>query len=335
MAISKQMFECEYCGKLYKTEKGVAKHEEKCTKNPNHLIRKKEEKYKKYCTNEIEQIRQEATSPEHLIQLVEKFLLSKGIKITFTSYPSNFRLSVRNSHNSPKGYKQNWGGHSDKDGIPRGYPGWSGRWEGSIEVLDKGILGLKSNNISIDNLTTGGSFNDDIVPRLWFIQTGSGSCGHDFSMDGMLWLYDFPKMNEEYEKNNGKFDIINEEYFSAMITYSELYNKEQSKFIKHNNTYNHLESLTEKLNAKSRELSKVKTELTKSLKNKFNKENGKEIPLPPSAFLENNDAIMRLHENVSFKSKSEIPELKGIVSQIESLVNEIETYIKTKPEEFI
>jgi hypothetical protein len=34
---------------------------------------------------------------------------------------------VSNSHSSPEGFKQNWGGHGDKDGIPNGYPGWQGR----------------------------------------------------------------------------------------------------------------------------------------------------------------------------------------------------------------
>jgi len=35
--------------------------------------------------------------------------------------------SVSNSHSAPEGYLTNFGGYGTKDGVPRGYPGWTGR----------------------------------------------------------------------------------------------------------------------------------------------------------------------------------------------------------------
>jgi len=34
---------------------------------------------------------------------------------------------VSNSHSAPEGHAQNWCGNADSRGVPRGYPGWSGR----------------------------------------------------------------------------------------------------------------------------------------------------------------------------------------------------------------
>lgn len=75
-----------------------------------------------------------ATSPEHLLQMIEKLFYDNGIKITFENYPSSYSDCCSNSHRSPKDYKQNWC-HKHKD-LPRGYPGFYGRWEGKIEVIN-------------------------------------------------------------------------------------------------------------------------------------------------------------------------------------------------------
>lgn len=49
-----------------------------------------------------------------------------------------------NSHSAPRGKRRNWGGESDKLGVPRGYPGWRGRitfsalhWPFCGEVMGK------------------------------------------------------------------------------------------------------------------------------------------------------------------------------------------------------
>lgn len=72
-----------------------------------------------------------------LDQHCERRVSGRGKKAVYTESPKvqTVGLSwsvthsnmVSNSHSSPEGFKQNWCGYGDKDNIPRGYPGWSGR----------------------------------------------------------------------------------------------------------------------------------------------------------------------------------------------------------------
>lgn len=333
MAKATQTFECEFCGKPYKTLKGATNHEEKCPENPVNIAIEKAALEKKHCIPEIEEIRQTATSPEHLIQLVEEFLLSKGIKITFFDYPSRFNMSVSNSHNSPRGYKRNWGGRGDKDGIPRGYPGWSGRWEGKIEVIDPTILGIKKNDVDLYDLNY--LHNDGTPLDLWFIQTSGGSFGSKFSMSGMLWLYDFPKMYEEFTQGENEFDFLVDEYTDAIKQYHDYYTKERVKFIDQSSTSRQIKDLQRELDDLQSSLRQVSSTNKQYLTEKYNSEHGYKIELPPTAFLKNADMLKGIHGDLSHREFPPEADIPGAVKKINAISNKINYYIGRNPEDFI
>ena len=67
---------------------------------------------------------------EHVERRVDrkgKLTTSDKVKCVGLAWEITHSDMVSNSHSSPEGYPQNWGGYKDKDGVPRGYPGWSGR----------------------------------------------------------------------------------------------------------------------------------------------------------------------------------------------------------------
>jgi hypothetical protein len=97
-----------------------------------------------------------------------------GLTLTADTYCYN----SSNSHSRPRKGETNWGGTRDKDGVPRGYPGWRGRI-----------------TYAVTSSTTFGStyFND--TP----ICTGSGGGGDtNLSYDLTLWASDFPVIWEKH-----------------------------------------------------------------------------------------------------------------------------------------
>lgn len=94
--------------------------------------------------------------------------------------PLRYDDLISNSHSAPLDGKQNWCGNRDKDGYPRGYPGW----QGNIEIIST----CDSPSFSMsDTLTKMG------------ICTGSGggrgatSEGHNKqAYDVKIWLQDWP-----------------------------------------------------------------------------------------------------------------------------------------------
>lgn len=177
-------------------------------------------------TKEIEQIRLTATSPAHLIELLQAFWSKYGIKVAFKTYPNSFSLYISNSHNSPDGYKQNWAGRKTVEGIPTGYPGWCGVWEGDIEILDSCEIAQKNSHFS----TLTGTWSSSIM-NVWYIQTGTGSGGTSFRYDGMLWLYDFPLMRKQMETKENKLEILKNEYRVFVDEYRKVYSDERHAFV--------------------------------------------------------------------------------------------------------
>lgn len=331
MASKVESFKCEFCSRTFDDLKGAESHEKSCKNNPTNpdKIRKDAEmKAKKAAQSEVDQIRDCATSPEHLVQLLIAFFYSKGIKLHFSSYPSSFSLTVGNSHNSPQGYPR---GERNRiaEGVPTSYPGWTGKWEGSIEVIDPSILGIKDPRPSLFDFRDG-----KYGFRIPWLQTGSGNFGDRFSIGGILWLYDFPKMLEEYETSNGPEKLAIHNYEQSLFDYHKEFQKGRREFIEKDSTSLDLEHLMKELNKIQSELSKAKTNNQKYLTNQYNEQKGFKIPLPPSAFTLSYE-IMGIHADVSHKTMEKPEEHKGILERIIKAEREIRSILENNPERFI
>jgi hypothetical protein len=282
---------------------------------------------KKQLNKEIEDIRLTATSPYDLIKKLQEFWLKYGIKVTFDSYPCTFSLGVSNSHNSPKGYSTNWCGCRDKDNIPRGYPGWQGRWEGTVEILDTCTITKKG--LYFSGLL--GSWSDSLMD-VWYIQTGSGGGGDRFQYDGMLWLYDFPKMHEEFELRGGRVEILKEDYTILLKRYYTQYTQEKEKFSRTNPVMMQCDQFLDTLESLKSTLTASKNQLHEHLTQKFNKQHAKKMPEINSAFDVSQTRLKEIYVAVNNQKTTTHPELQGIFETIENRTKEITDYLDEHPE---
>lgn len=336
MAKKTEVFNCDYCEKSYKTLLGANKHELTCSKNPNtkeNIAKKKENAKRDYYKNKAEDIRLTATSPLEVVTRVADLLLEYGIKIKFNSYPTNFNEKVSNSHNSPIDYKKypsNWCGNNTKHGVPTGYPGYSGRWAGKIEVLKDSPY--KGNRIGLSDLTNGAS---SLPFRFPYINTGSGSSGDNFSMDGMFFIYDFPMMEKEYLNKIDNLEHVEKEYMSTLRNYHKLYINERNKTIKADKELNDIVKIQQELTNMYDKTRVIKESINQAVIDKYNSEKGYKLPNPPSAFLSNSQEIMKIHADVSFSVNHTEHDKSGIISKIDELDKRIKVYIDKNPEIFV
>lgn len=282
----------------------------------------------KQFTKEIEHIRVTATSPQHLIELLQTFWLKHGLKVTFTNYPSTFSLCISNSHNAPKGFKTNWNNLGDKDNIPKGYPGWSGTWKGNIEVLDTSKF--KAKEIYFSALTS--EWHTVSIMNVWYIQTGSGGGGANFSYEGMLWLYDFPLMQKEFESRGGRVEVLKKEYQQAIETYLWEYEKEKSCFIDHDPELKEGYRLKEELSSLVTILNAYTSQLTRDLIRRFNEQYDIELPKIDSAFDVDQTQLKNAYLSTKPKKATTKPELQDLITHINKTKQEFNTYIDQHPE---
>lgn len=327
MASIVTLHKCEYCSYTAKTRKAVTSHENKCSKNPKNIAAAKQ---LSALNQEIEDIRLNTTSIPDLIKRITTFLLSKGIELTLTSYPDRWSDCVSNSHYSPKGYRRNWGGDGDKHGIPRGYPGWSGQLRGTIKIIDPTILGIKKQEISFSDLT--GSWSDPIM-NIPYLQSGNGSWGTYFSGDSRFWLYDFPKMHEEWKTNQGEYNLLSKEYNQKIAVLSSEFQKAQNTWVESQDSYLTLKNYSEQFNALAKDLQDIQEKTKKYLKNEYTKNNPIDLPTIPSAFIDNK--AYQNAANLNIISQINNPEITIIFEQLQELSQKLSTYKADYPEYFI
>ena len=166
-----------------------------------------------------------------------------GVQMTelyFNNIQWNNKCS--NSHSAPIGYKTNWCGYGDKDGIPRGYPGWKGWMKGKLTAW-KSISSteLKENKDSFGQKIPG-------------LNTGSGGGGENFEFELELFVYDFPLIYEKFKESLDKRDLIEKQYdirkaedqAYLLKRQSFIYNNEELKKV--NNIISDTETQISKLN---------------------------------------------------------------------------------------
>lgn len=132
-------------------------------------------------------VREAATSLPDAIERLIAYCKTLGIKLQFTEYPDRLD-DVRNSHGSPVGFPRHsgWDGDAKNDKIPETYPGFYGSWKGSI----RGRCPMKSCYNGSREIDLRCLF-DHVVEGFY---SGTGNPSKDFSIEGYMFLYDFPKM---------------------------------------------------------------------------------------------------------------------------------------------
>ena len=131
-----------------------------------------------------------------------------------------FNDEVSNSHGSPLNGETNWGGY--KKHLPRGYPGWSGKIECSVD------LGHQKNhfNRGANQYLFGSIHNNQCGFRGFHTSSGCpGSTSGEYPMDIGFYLFldDFPLLKKRYEKWKilSSFEV-NKNWVDAHLAYSQL-----------------------------------------------------------------------------------------------------------------
>lgn len=320
-------FQSEHCGTVLKTETGAIKHEEKCPKND--VAKKEKAKRQSEFAKELEEIRTTSTSIHEAVMRVVELWRANGVSVNFISYPSAFSMQVRNTHDSPKGYPQN---RESKPGLPKGYPGWQGRWSGTIEIVDPKKLG--SGYASFQDLcgTWGPCGN---LGGVTFFKIGCGGAGKsDFSYSGMMYLYDFPKMHQEFIDNGEEYKVLESEYNTSISDYRKVFLELQREHVEENPEYVKLSRMVENLSKSILELEHAKSKLADSIRQKFTENYDVPIPKPASIFV-NDGAVMSAVCTTQRKGVKVHPKMEELMTYMSSLASKIQTYKDDNPELFV
>lgn len=164
-------------------------------------------------TSILKQFSREPTTMDELAQLViditDHKVKKHQVRVVGFAWNLGRSSSVSNSHNSPEGYPQNWGG---KKGLPDGYPGWQGRvW---IRYSPSCLPSFGSDPIrhTLTHTGTGGggTYNGpwELINATRFKYLGNRSLNRDiypeincYSWDYKIFDYDWPLIAEAYEKD--------------------------------------------------------------------------------------------------------------------------------------
>lgn len=134
-------WKCPFTKKIYETRSGYRRHLLKLRKTRNVACNFKKLRQAAYnvAMNALEKARTleeiEDVVMKHYSDMMQyawgnspaKLEIAKKIKMTaFSLARMSYSTKVSNSHSSPRKGKTNWGGYRDKEGIPKGYPGFRG-----------------------------------------------------------------------------------------------------------------------------------------------------------------------------------------------------------------
>jgi hypothetical protein len=180
--ITVEMYKCSICKKTHTTKKSALSCQVNCRKKA------KENEKRKKAFEKSESIRLTATSLKDIFVKLNEYLREyHQVRIDFDSYPS--RIGMQSiTHNAPIGVRTSWTSN-DSEGKPTSYLAFTGRWEGTVFNLD-GTLSSKTFGELI------GTFSSN---SFRFLHTGTGSSGTKFSIDGCMFLQDFPIIHSKYE----------------------------------------------------------------------------------------------------------------------------------------
>ena len=325
--LAPKAYQCDHCRTVLKTEAGAIKHEEKCPKND--VAKMAKAKLRSEFSKELQEIQETSASIHEVVMRVVELWRKYGVNVNFSSYPSAFSMHVRNTHDSPKGYPQNWG---SKPGLPKGYPGWEGRWAGTVEIIDPKKSGISS--VSLLDLcgTWGQCGNLDCVT---FFKPGCGGGGtKGFSYSGMMFLYDFPKMHKEFIDNGEEYKVLESGYNTSISDYRKAFLELCREHVEKNPEYVKISKMIEDLNKSIDELVHAKSKLADSIRQQFTESYDVPIPKPTSIFV-NDGVVMSTVCNTQRVGAKVHPKMEELMTYVSELASKIGTYKGDNPELFI
>jgi hypothetical protein len=264
-----------------------------------------------------ETIMSDAESFSDVIEILIDGLQTLGVKLSFTTYPNQFSYLVSNSHNAPKGYPKNWSGDSD---LPKGYPGVTGRWAGTVKLINNSYFGRIP------------SFSD-LTSLFPFIETGTGGVGCNFSVSGMMFVYDFPRIKQLFEQDIDKqVKLLTGTYCNKIIDIGKKHEKLRREYIRSNENMCKVEKTLSTLKQLTSDLTKTKLEMQTQLANKFNEENKLRLDKAPSHFIKYDPR----HELICANSSTHSDEgMVVLANQVNTIKKEMDELISNFPENFI
>jgi hypothetical protein len=319
-------FKCEFCSKQFLDATEAEKHENTCSKNPKvQEIERLKDKFQA----QAEEIRLTSKTIPEVIERTIKLLDDNGVELILNEYPHIFSTEISNSREAPIGYQTNWGG--DKKDVPRNYPGWRGKWEGTIKYKQNHPKYGKE--INFDNLYDRWGRAEYAIN---YIKAGGGNFGSKFSMGGTLWLYDFPLIYKEWQKNNGEFNILKDEYRSAVNEYETQFHTVRTAWVKDRPDMKPWYDLNERLKTLVTQCQDAIDTNVAFYKNEFNKTYEVDIPVMTSAFVDISDFIkasnlIKTSNTILEPNKISILQLS---EKLEKMLNEYNEYITEYPERF-
>lgn len=278
---------------------------------------------------EIEDIRVTSRSIHEVVKRLQDMWLSAGVKVTFTEYPCLFSDKVSNTHNAPKGYPQNWRQEADK---PKGYPGWSGSWIGEVALMPD----CKLTNVPYFSDLINDSRGELGIPSVPWLQTGSGGSRgtNNFQYSGMLFIYDFPAMNAEFEANGGHFQVMQREYCDTVDKYRREFRRHQDKVVESSAEFSACTKMLKDLDELISKVRKMQKQAREYHSTKFAQAYDVPLAQPKSIFVD--DKLLEATNTlVNFNKTTPLPELESTVEYIENISTAIDDYKEEHPEVFI
>ena len=276
---------------------------------------------------EIEDIRVTSRSIHEVVKRLQDLWLSVGVKVTFTEYPQRFSDKVSNTHNAPAGYPQNWRQEADK---PKGYPGWSGNWIGTVEVREGSKIkkGIYFSDVVND------SWGNSHLPQVPWLQTGGGGGGESFHYSGMLFIYDFPAMNAEFEANGGHFQVMQREYCDSVDKYRQVFRRQQDLYVDNSHENRACTKMLKDLDEVMKRVRKMQKQARDHHSANFAINYDVPLAQPTSIFVDDR-LVGATNALVNYNKTTPLPELESTITYIEELSTAIDDYKEEHPEVFI
>ena len=166
-----------------------------------------------------------------------------------------------------------------------------------------------------------------------YMQSNGGSWGSNFRGSSIFWLYDFPKMHEEWKTNQDEYKLLSKDYDQKITTLSSEFQKAQDTWVKSQDSYLTTLSYSQQIDALTKELAGIRANTVKYLKNEYTTNNPIDLPTIPSAFIDNK--AYQNAANLNVISQIDKPEIAVIFEQLQNLSQKLSTYKTDYPEYFI
>ena len=175
-------YRCPCCSKVHLQEENARKCLGRCLSSRRR--QKEVRNLRKERQRLWDSVRLEAETYDEIWELLIRYSKEHlGLRLELDCVPDRFSDKVSNTHGCPIGGVTNW---RCEGNLPKGYPGWTGRFEGRVS----GKKGVDLHALFY------GRFSCDLPFSFAGFHTGTGCPGSKFSIEGYIFLSDFPKVEK-------------------------------------------------------------------------------------------------------------------------------------------